>query len=82
MSFLGGLFASSSFEMLNATPRHAEVLEQTLSDLPELSGSVMHDVHIAVLMREHGLTRICTRDGGFRRFPFLTVVDPARPVYF
>ena len=24
-------------------------------------------------------TRICTRDTGFHRFPFLTVVDPVRP---
>ena len=27
-------------------------------------------------MREHGISRICTRDTDFRRFPFLTVVDP------
>ena len=27
-------------------------------------------------MREHGLSRICTRDTDFRRFPFLEVVDP------
>ena len=36
----------------------------------------MHDLHTAVLMRAHGISRICTRDTGFRRFPFLTVVDP------
>ena len=36
----------------------------------------MHDLHIAVLMREHGVERICTLDSVFRRFPFLTVVDP------
>lgn len=38
----------------------------------------MHDVHTAVLMREHGVSRICTRDVHFRRFPFLTVIDPLR----
>ena len=27
-------------------------------------------------MREHGISRICTRDADFHRFPFLTVVDP------
>jgi len=36
----------------------------------------MHDLHTAVLMREHGISRICTRDTDFLKFPFLTVVDP------
>ena len=74
--FLASLLASPGFELLVATPRHATVLAQTLSELPGLPGNAMHDVHIAVLMREHGVSRICTRDAGFHRFPFLTVVDP------
>ncbi len=76
--FLSDLLASPGFELLVATPRHPTVLAQTLSDLPGLRGNVMHDVHTAVLMREHGISRICTRDADFRRFPFLTVVDPLR----
>ena len=32
--------------------------------------------HTAILMREHGLRRVATRDTDFRRFPFLEVVDP------
>ena len=74
--FVADLLASRGFDLLVATPRHAAVLEQTLSELPDLRGNVLHDVHTAVLMREHGVSRICTRDAGFRRFPFLTVVDP------
>ena len=62
--------------MLVATPRHGAVLAQTLAELPDLAGNVMHDVHTAVLMREHGVSRICTRDADFRRFPFLSVLDP------
>ncbi len=75
---LSDLLASSGFELLTATPRHAAVLTQTLSELPDLRGNVMHDLHTAVLMREHGVSRICTRDNDFRRFPFLTVIDPLR----
>ena len=75
-SFLERLLAAPGFDVLVATPRHAAVLSQTLAELPDLRGNVMHDAHIAVLMREHGVSRICTRDAGFRRFPFLTVVDP------
>ena len=62
--------------MLVATPRHSAVLKQTLSELPDLRGNVMHDLHTAVLMRENGISRICTCDKDFRRFPFLTVLDP------
>ena len=36
----------------------------------------VHDMHIAALMREHGISRICTMDAGFRRFPFLSVEEP------
>ncbi len=74
--FIASLTTSPGFQMLVATPRHAAVLARTLSELPDLCGNVMHDLHTAVLMREHGVSRICTLDGDFQRFPFLTVVDP------
>lgn len=74
--FLADLLASPGFDLLIATPRHTAVLAQTISELPQLRGNLMHDLHTAVLMREHGISRICTRDSDFRRFPFLTVIDP------
>ena len=52
------------------------LLAQTVAELPDLRGNVMHDLHTAVLMREHGISQICTRDADFRRFPFLTMIDP------
>ena len=76
--FLRSLLDSPGFDLLTATPRHAAVLAQTLNELPEVSGNLFHDLHTAVLMREHGISRICTRDTDFHRFPFLTVVDPLR----
>ena len=74
--FIADLLASTGFEVLVATPRHRTVLAQTISEVSDLRGNLMHDLHTAVLMREHGISRICTRDAHFRRFPFLTVVDP------
>ena len=74
--FISDLLTSPGFDVLVATPRHADVLSRTLSELPGIRGSIMHDLHTAVLMREHGVSRICTLDADFRRFPFLTVVDP------
>ncbi len=64
--------------MLTASDRHADVLFQTLNELPELQSNTLYDVHTAVLMRENGISQICTRDTDFHRFPFLTVVGPLR----
>ena len=36
----------------------------------------MFDARTAILMREHGISTIYTRDTDFNRFPFLTVIDP------
>jgi predicted nucleic acid-binding protein len=46
---------------------------------PELAGNLVHDARTVVVMREHGVSRICTRNSDFRRFDFLTVIDPLRP---
>lgn len=77
-SFIGRVLTSPGFSLLLPTRRHAAVLEQTVKELPDIRGNQMHDMHTAVLMREHGVSRICTRDTDFHRFPFLTVVDPLR----
>ena len=58
--------------------RHEAILADTIATVPGISGSLFHDVHTAVLMREHGIRRIVTRDAGFRRFTFLEVVDPLK----
>ena len=77
-NFLEMLLESPGFELLMATQRHAAVLARTLKELPDVSGNLFHDLHTAVLMREHGVSRICTRDTDFYRFPFITVIDPLR----
>ncbi len=37
---------------------------------------LVHDVHLASLLKQHGVRRLYTRDRDFRRFDFLEVVDP------
>ena len=76
--FLDALLGASGFDLLVATQRHAAVLAQVMQELPDVGGNLFHDLHTAVLMREHGVSRICTRDTDFHRFPFLSVVDPLR----
>ena len=75
-AFLEALLCSASARLLTPTPRHAEVLAASLADVPEARGNLLHDLHTAVLMREHGVSRIVTRDRDFHRFAFLDVVDP------
>jgi toxin-antitoxin system PIN domain toxin len=74
--FLVALLDSPGLDVLVPTERHIQVLEEVVRELPHLSGNLMHDAHTAVLMQEHGVRRICTRDADFHRFPFLEVVDP------
>ena len=76
LEFARALLASSSLEVLVHTDRHANLLAETLREVEGIRGSFFHDTHTAVLMREHGIRRIVTRDTGFHRFPFLEVVDP------
>ena len=76
--FIGNLLDNGNFYLLTPTDRHFSVLSGVLNELPELRGSIMHDVHTAVLMREHGISRICSRDSDFYRFPFIEVIDPLR----
>ena len=75
-SFISGLLSSPGLSVLIPTDRHALVATAVFAELPFLAGNILHDAHTAILMREHGIRRICTRDTDFHRFPFLEVVDP------
>ena len=75
-AFIQSLLESPYFSILVPTARHDRMLSQTLAELPQIRGTVIHDLHIAVIMRENDVNRICTRDSDFRRFPFLEVIDP------
>lgn len=74
--FLEAVLAAPAASVLVATERHADVLAETLRELRHLHGNILHDAHTAVLMREHGIERIVTRDTDFHRFPFVRVIDP------
>jgi toxin-antitoxin system PIN domain toxin len=78
-SFITALLAAPGLTVLGATDRHAAVAAQVFDEIPHLSGNLMHDAHTAILMREHGIRRIFTRDTDFHRFPFLEALDPLDP---
>jgi uncharacterized protein len=74
--FVASLLASPGMGVLVPTQRHADVAGELFSELPHLAANILHDAHTAILMREHGVKQICTRDTDFVRFPFLQIVDP------
>jgi uncharacterized protein len=76
--FVAALLTSPGLGILVPTERHAEVAAEVFSELPYLAGNIIHDAHTAIMMREHGISRICTRDADFTRFPFVEIIDPVR----
>jgi toxin-antitoxin system PIN domain toxin len=77
--FVTALLASPGLSILVATHRHAAIASELIAEMPHISGNLFHDAHTAILMREHGIRRICTRDADFHRFPFVEVTDPLAP---
>ncbi len=77
--FVIALIASPGLDILVPTQRHAEIAGQVFAEIPHLTGNLLHDAHTAILMREHGIRRVCTRDTDFHRFSFLEVIDPLNP---
>jgi len=77
--FVRVLLASPGLSVLAPTQRHSDVAAQVITELPHLAGNLFHDAHTAILMREHGIRRVYTRDTDFHRFPFVEVIDPLQP---
>jgi hypothetical protein len=70
------LLATPAVGFLVETDRHELVLDELVRQHPRLKGNVLHDLHTAAVMREHGVTEIRTADTDFHQFPFLEVVNP------
>ena len=75
-SFVEAILASPSLGILIPTERHSDVAAEIIEGIPHVSGNLIQDAKTAILMREHGIRRIYTRDTDFHRFPFLEPVDP------
>ncbi len=73
---MADILDSPSAGLLLPTARHAAVVAEVIAEAPHLRGDILHDAHTAVLMREHGIRDVYTRDTGFSRFPFVRVLNP------
>ena len=75
-SFIEAILASPFLGLLVPSDRHAEIASAVFDEAPHISGNLVHDATTAILMREHGIRRIYTRDTDFHRFSFLEPIDP------
>ena len=49
---------------------------RVVAGVSPIRGNLVPDAHLAVLLRQHGVRTLYTRDADFRRFDFLEVRDP------
>ena len=52
-----------------------DVYRRVAAEFP-MRGNAVPDAHLAALLRQHGITTLHTNDADFKRFSFLTVVNP------
>jgi toxin-antitoxin system PIN domain toxin len=75
--FVEAILAAPSFGLLLPSPGHAKIAAEVFRNSKNLRGNLLYDAQTAILMREHGIERIYTRDTDFHRFSFLEPIDPA-----
>jgi hypothetical protein len=75
MQNIEGLLSLPQVRPLGEGEGFWNAFRQTASDVPA-RGNAVPDIHLATILRQHGVNAICTHDRDFRRFPFLKVVDP------
>jgi toxin-antitoxin system PIN domain toxin len=76
--------AWDNVETLLALPRCRVIVEQEgfseeyaqTSRLVGVKGNLVPDAHLAVILRQHGVSRIYTADTDFRKFDFMDVINP------
>lgn len=74
--FITSILASRGVGILSEGEGHPETVTEIVAALPHLSGNLVHNAHVAALMREHGVRVIYTHDMDFHRFRGLDVRDP------
>ena len=75
-NFIQAVLASPSVSILAETERHDRAASEVFGRVSGITGNLVFDAHTAILMKEHGIKTIYTRDSDFHRFPFLEVVNP------
>ena len=73
---MGALRGTPALQMLWESDRQDKGAPSVFAEVRDVRGNLVHDAYTAILMREHGIREIYTRDTDFHRFPFLRVAAP------
>ncbi|MBA4387527.1 MAG: hypothetical protein C0404_06070 [Verrucomicrobia bacterium] len=72
-AFIREILRTPRLAIISETSVHQSVFETSAKETHRLCGNLLHDFHIAVLMREHGIRQIVTLDTDFRAFPWIVI---------
>ena len=72
---ISGLLQSPTAVMLSETDAHSVIVARLMSS-SRVTGNLVHDLHIAALLIEHGVSTLLTLDEDFRRFPDIQTENP------
>lgn len=75
-TWIEALLAAPPCGVLVESERHGDALKEVTRLHPRIAGNIVHDLHTAVLLKEHGIEEIRTTDTDFHQFKFLRVVNP------
>ena len=68
--------ASESCSVICESGQHLQTLGGCRDQVGRLAGNIIHDLHIALLMQEHGITEILTLDRDYNTFPWVVIRSP------
>lgn len=74
--FVDAICSSPGLAILTETDMHTRAAEEFFKQHPYITGNLIFDARIAILMKEHGIERIYTRDSDFHKFSSIRVIDP------
>ena len=72
-SFVAEWVSSADCTVIAESSYHLQALAESLAEVARLSGNILHDLHTAVFMREHGIRKIITLNQDFRAFPWIDI---------
>ena len=72
-AFIAGLIRQPGCVMVAETMVHEETVDRCIMEAPRMHGNLLHDFHLAILMRELGITQIFTEDRDYLMFPWIEV---------
>jgi toxin-antitoxin system PIN domain toxin len=76
--FIESLLSSPGLIVLSETETHQHVAASFFKEHPFVSGNLLFDAHVAILMKEHGIEQIYTGDSDFHKFSSIKVIDPLK----